>query len=600
MYNKNITDEFSAIHTFLRDCMDIIQDEVKLRMCYSNTHSWELEENMISSYAFNIPVIAWGEENEKARECILDEAEAFSKSPSTNPIFIYAHIGQGKTTYLLHFVRIRMKEDPKLSDLRNKVYFIYIPFTDDDDQCSFTKETFINELSKIFINMLKVNGVEEDYNTLSKIFPAQDAEYSRIGGSSDNFSKFIIEKIGWACYLRKWIIWFNEEKKIKVCCILDNIDQHFNLIDDINYFYRLFQTIMSYKIQLIIPLRVSNQGFLNNSFFDAYHPIPVTLSLPNFGELIDKRLQFIERHFEEKLNEPIFKIGNSSMTTTEIFSKFHSLTKIISTNKHVKKSLELLSNYNSRSFLKIIVNSFSSRSLFYHPLSGESINYNEKVTMGKFHSMFLYSLMLRNSEFYYEEGDKTPIINLFSNKSINNWNTFIKFHLLKFIERYNNKEIGFKKFCEDFTKEYNIEIPAIKRAINTFIEKKCVVYRTPDNIEQKNIKKMIDEEEFFLSISPRGLFHLTIVSELEYYEVLAIPDLIGNENKSPTETTKKERADNLLKFLKKLKEEERCVKSILKDETKVDDYLIWTKNILPNLWNDFKKVFSEYSHPINI
>lgn len=110
---------------------------------------------------------------------------------------------------------------------------------------------------------------------------------------------------------------------------------------------------------------------------------------------------------------------------------------------------------------------------------------------------------------------------------------------------------------------------------------------------------MIEGEEFFLSISPRGQFHLTIVSEIEYYEVLSIPDLIKNDNRSPAETSKKERAENLYRFLEKLKEEEFCVKLILKDERKVDNYLIWNKNILPNLWIDFKKIFPEFDFPIH-
>lgn len=589
MATDNVLTEFTAIHTYLRSCLDIIDDEKMLRQCYTDTFSRPVEEDALAAYAFNIPILALQENNQIVKDYMVDKFREYSSVLNTSPIFLYAPIGQGKTTYLLHLIKIK-REDSSFQDLRDKVYFIYLPLTSEDADLSNAHSNIEKYLIKVYEDILEEHkDISEDFDTLKEVFPQHFSHFRRLRNNHpEDFRDFIINQSGFNEYVKEWIKWIKDNKSIKVCCVIDNIDQHFHIANNDKVFFRLFQFVISREMQLILPLRISNKGILNNNFFDSYHPIPISLSIPDFGHLILKRLTYIESHFKNELKSPIFKVGNKNLTTEDLFDKLHSIANIIMNNPEVKQALTELSNFNSRSYLRIIVNSFSSHSLFFHPLSGEQIDYSSRISAGKFYSLFLYSLMLRDADTYYEEGDKTPVINLFSNNLSNNWNSFIKYHMLYFINKhYDDVSVSFKQFTEDFTNIYRIDLNAIKNAMKTFIQKKCVAYKTSDNREHSNISQMVDEQDFYISISSRGRFHLKIVSEIEYYEVLAMPSL----KSSISNTTKKSRAENLSKFLKRLKEEERSVKSILKDENTYEDYLLWTKEILPNIVAECNKVF---------
>jgi len=597
MQNQISTQEFSILHTYFRDLLVIHNDDNKLKYCFSKVYVREFDNTAIAAYAFSLPNVSFLEQNELFKEFVIEKLPLFSSRQNIDPILLYAHIGQGKTTYLKHLINIRIINDAVFADIKDKVKFIYLPLTDDDDECKNLRKDFLRDLVKIFTQLLKDLNIIEDIEQLREVFPEQYAHYSRIDNNNPaKFQNFIIEKLGFKSYVREWIKWICEKHHIKICCIFDNIDQHFPLISDHKIFHKAFQFIRSFFVQLIIPLRTSNKGFFEKAYFDAFHPIPVTLGLPNFGDLIVKRLRYIKHHFVSELKSPIIKFEDGkTITTSELFTKFEKIASYINDYEQIKSSLEMISNYNSRSFLKITTNIFSSRSLFFHPLTGQEINFVERVNSLKFHSLFIYSLMLQNNDIYYEEGNKTPIANLFNNNLPNNWNSFLKLHILLFLDNLDNRVIHFSEFIELFQVQYRIEKEAIKKAILTLLNKKCCSYMTSNHMEVDDFADLLESEGFYLSIAPRGKYHLILINEIEYYEVLAIPRLFKSKRdlRKLNETRMNERAENLKGFLNFLLEEEKHVKTLIPDENKLDDYLFWSKSIYPKLMNDYNRIFVE-------
>ena len=144
---------------------------------------------------------------------------------------------------------------------------------------------------------------------MKEVFPQHFSHFRRLKNNHpEDFRDFIINQSGFNEYVKEWIKWIKDNKSIKVCCVIDNIDQHFHIANNDKVFFRLFQFVISREMQLILPLRISNKGILNNNFFDSYHPIPISLSIPDFGHLILKRLTYIESHFKNELKSPIFKV----------------------------------------------------------------------------------------------------------------------------------------------------------------------------------------------------------------------------------------------------------------------------------------------------
>lgn len=594
--NKKNIYEFSAIHTFFRNVLVIHDDINKLKHCFSKVYAKEFDNTAIASYAFNLPNVSFLEQNKIFKEFIVEKLPVFSLNQNIDPILFYAHIGLGKTTYLKHLINIDIQEDEKFSEIKNKVKFIYLPLTDDDDECTNIRNDFWRQLIKIFENLLIEFGFKENVDDLKEVFPEQYSHFKRLMNNDINkFLGFVIENLGFDGYVRQWIKFICVNKYIKICCIFDNIDQHFPIVSNHKVFHKAFQYIRSFSVQLIIPLRISNKGFFEKMYFDAYHSIPVTLGIPNFGDLISKRLRYIKNHFITELSNPLIKFDdNKTIDTNELFSKFEIITSYISKYIQIRESLEILSNYNSRSFLKIAANIFSSKSLFYHPLTGLEINYSEAIKSSKFNSIFIYSLMLKNNEVFYEEGDKTPIVNLFNNNLPNNWNSFIKLHILIFLDKLDSRLIHFTEFIKLFQTKYKLEKNAIKKALLSLLNKKCCSYMKSNHMEVDDYNVLLEEEDFYLSISPRGKYHLILINDIEYYEVLAIPSLFKSKRdlRKLNETTMTERANNLKLFLENLKIEEMHVKSLIPDESELDDYLYWSKNVFPKLMGDFDKIFS--------
>jgi len=309
---RPISKDYTAINSFMREVIEIHKDLSKLEFCFCDTYPRYFDSNSIASYAFNVPAISFLDKNALFLDRIIEHSELFSKNTNTNPIFFFAHVGQGKTTYLKHLINVRIKKEKRFESLRESTYFIYIEFKSDDSKCSYIMQDFRDELELLIERIFEEHNINKDFETLSQIFKADLIRFKLIQPQprKETFLKYILDKKGHDGYKRQITKWLLEEKKIKICSVVDNIDQHLLLFSKLDTFSRIFQDIQAFDVQLIIPLRISNKGVQNLSCFDAYSPINITLGLPDYAQLVSKRIDYIEKHYMENLGEPIIADEN--------------------------------------------------------------------------------------------------------------------------------------------------------------------------------------------------------------------------------------------------------------------------------------------------
>lgn len=270
--------------------------------------------------------------------------------------------------------------------------------------------------------------------------------------------------------------------------------------------------------------------------------------------MIKKRIEHIFNHLKNDLRSPIWIIGSDEnsqhITSDEVENKMKAICSLVADNREVSHSLEMLSNYVTREYLDIMINLFSSAPLFEHPLTGEKINYYERVSQGKFYSLFIYSLMLRNSNTYKENDANIPIINIFNNGNASDTSRFIRFYILFHLNIEIDSIFTVRDLVDIFTRDYPISNKCVVNALEALCLKKCISVETPTQIEYENAVYAIQDNDSRIMISPRGKYHLELCKDIEYYEILALPRLISlNPNMS-------ERRKNLVRYLKSLQESE--------------------------------------------
>lgn len=590
---RYISNFFEVLNTHLRHIRDIHHDDKLLRACFVNVWPRDYDANALASYAFNLPTIAFKAENEKFRNKLIENSEIFSEDINLDPIFIYAHVGHGKTTYIRYLTKIRLKEDEIISKFSNKVFFIYLEYTLSDPDCLIIEHGFFTELDKCIDAIFTKNDIKLDYDTLKEIFPLETKNYEQLKvdtrKSTDDLLQYILKKFDdkkVIIYYRCIIKWLLDKFMIKICCTLDNVDRHLSEFDSENRVIRLFQIISSCFIQIILPLRISNSGFQYNEHFNAIQPIPITLGLPDYGALMTRRIAYIQEYFTEHLNNPIWPEEQSYTTTKDVFDSLNSICCLIKKNPRISNSMALLSNYITREYLDIMTNLFSAKPLFKHPLTGQLIDYTERLSKGKFYSLFIYALMLRNNKELKEDDRNIPIINLFESYISSQWPSLTRWYVLNFLNK-KTKKINVFDLKNNITDEYAIPSLYLEKAIFFLAQRKCISIETKRKIEPKNISEALADNDTALLISARGVFHLELSKELEYYEVLAIPELLrSSQNQSIKNTYMSQRKDNLHKYILSIKEAED---NLIRDDNKKE----WYMSCWDSLIQEFEQTFTQ-------
>jgi hypothetical protein len=560
--SRKISNSYQTIHTHLRSIRDIHHDDSLLEKLYVNVWEREFDSNAVASYAFNLPSVGFKKKNELFAIRAIESIELFSSHQCIDPIFLYGHIGHGKTTYLRYLTQVRTKNDDIIKKFSKTVYFCYLEYTLSDPECEFMRLRFESSIfALIFDKIFKDHSIELTYDVLSEIFNGERVQYELIIGkggrtTTDEFYNFIIKKYEFnkLYFIQNITHWLLNKKRIKIVYILDNADRHISQFSSQGEIIKLFQTIKSCYIQIILTLRIANRGIQNNEFFCQHQPIPITLGLPDYGELIKKRLQHIFNHYKNELGSPIIVTGhgNSSqnITTDEIEEKIEMIYSLITDYEDVRHGLELLSNYITREYLDIMINLFSSAPLFEHPLTGEKINYYERVSQGKFYSLFIYSLMLRNNNTHKENDANIPIINIFNNGNASDTSKLIRFYILFHLHSETDNTFSVRDIINIFTRDYPVNDRCVINALEALSSKKCISVETPTQIEYENAVNAIQDNDSRIMISPRGKYHIELCKDIEYYEILALPRLIG------LKPNMSERHNNLVRYLKSLEESE--------------------------------------------
>lgn len=518
--NRNISELFPIVHTYLRSIRDIHHNDELLEKLYVNVWEREFDTDAVAAYAFNLPSVGFKEKNALFTKRAIDKTELFSSQQCLDPIFLYGHVGHGKTTYLRYLSKIRIKKDKLVKRFSRKVYFEYIEYTLSDPECEFINQDFQDRIWRlIFKRIFNDHNIILTYELLSQIFESKKIEYEELhydeALTKAGFQAFLQKSYpNKLYYIRKIISWLLKTKGIKICFIVDNVDRHISQFSSQRDVIKLFQTIKACFIQIILSLRIANRGFQNNDYFGQYQPIPITLGLPDYGKLIRKRLEHIFNHLKNDLGSPIWvvKSNNASenISSCEIEKRMGRICSLIERNQEVKHSMEMLSNYVTREYLDIMINLFSSAPLFWHPLTGEKISYNERLSQGKFHGLFIYSLMLRNNDKYKEDDFNIPIINLFNNEITSDCSRFIRFYILHFLNSEKDSIFTIGDLINTFQVDYKMDPAGIIKALKSLSVKKCISIDSILQIESENAIDAVDEKDSKIMISPRGKYHLEL------------------------------------------------------------------------------------------
>lgn len=252
----------------------------------------------------------------------------------------------------------------------------------------------------------------------------------------------------------------------------------------------------------------------------------------------------------------------------------------------------MLSNYVTREYLDIMINLFSAAPLYRHPLTGEKIDYDLRLGQGKFHSLFIYSLMLRNNREFMEDDRGIPITDIFSNNTSSRWKRFVKYYILNYLAESNERVASVELLSEQLYNNFNIGKDDVRSAITALCRKQCIALDTPNHIEAESHEAALEKPSTMLMVSPRGLFHLNLSSELEYYEILAFGRLLRmrRDLRSLDRTSMAERGENLWSFLAEMvKEENECLNN------KKPASWAWKDTCYPKLVEEFKKIFEHHA-----
>lgn len=274
--SRKISDFYPAVHTYLRNIRDIHHDDALLEKLYVNVWEREFDSNAVASYAFNIPSVGFKEKNELFALLSIEKTELFSLHQCLDPIFLYGHIGHGKTTYLRYLTQVRIKHDNIINTFSKKVYIQYLEYTLSDPDCEFMRYDFENSInSLLFDKIFKDHSIELTYDVLSRIFKGERVQYEHINVGArtpEGFHEFLVKKYESIplYYIKNIIRWLLNEKGIKICYILDNADRNISQFSSQDKIIKLFQTIKSCYIQIILTLRIANRGIQNNEYFGQH------------------------------------------------------------------------------------------------------------------------------------------------------------------------------------------------------------------------------------------------------------------------------------------------------------------------------------------
>ena len=556
---------YDIFNTFFEETLSIIDNNDKLKECFSPTFLRNIDKHSLISHIYNIPAVSFEPDNENLKDFFINIMSNKNFTPTLNTIFIYAYVGQGKTTYIKHLINVKTPMEETLKH----VHYIYIGFTEFNSKGEELFLEFKKELTLLIEDFLmKSLNIKETYEFYGKVFPEDRIEYEKYHEQHDykleKFRIYIFKEKKIDYILKRKTEYFYKKYKIKICCVIDNMDQHFKFFTDAENFnlIKTIQDIHSFNVQLIIPLRYSNKGFQKNSYFDSFHYIPLDLSLPDFPELFKKRLKYIKKKFDNELKDFVIKRNEQNIDPKEIIEEYIEILDIIQQNTRITRALYQLSNYLIREFIDIMINIFCSYAFFMHPYSKKIRQEYDSRTSKILFSHIIYAIMLINHETFNENDQNIPIINLFSNKYLSNGYNFIRYHILLLL----NKQIEgnhINSIITFFLKFYNgnINEKEILLTINDLVEKKCLTVANESSIENFDSKKIIEQKECSLRITPRGTFHLELANYIEYYEVLA-SNLIYSfkmDFRSIEETKVIERAKNLYKYLKNLRKAEEAL-----------------------------------------
>lgn len=598
---RDIADFYPTVNTFLRGIRDIHHDDLLLEKCFVNVWARDFDANAVASYAFNLPAVAFKTQNDMFRQRALEKIECFSQQTCLDPILVYAHVGHGKTTYLRYLTQVRLRKEEALMVLADKVYFIYLEYTLADPECKMIRADFEDRLELVIARICKEHQITFDYNTLKDIFPADALHYERgkeihaltaVGFQQHLASRYVNDNV---LYLRHIVNWLLHQRKLKICCVLDNVDRHLSQFGSEKPVIALFQTIRACFIQIILPLRIANRGLQYNEYFMALSPIPITLGLPDFGKLMQKRLDHIDAFLTKDLGNPIWAFDNKTyLDSKEVMEKLRAVCDLIDGNLQVKTAMEMLSNYVTREYLDIMINLFSAAPLYRHPLTGERIDYGARLGRGKFHALFIYSLMLRNNKEFTDDDRGIPIVDMFTNNTDQRWKRFARYYVLNHLAECNERVSSVALLTQQLEERYKIAPHCVRQALVALCRKLCIAIDTPTHIEAERIEVALDNPETTLMLSPRGLFHLHLACELEYYEILAYGRLYRRKAawRSGERTFMTERAENLRLFLEDMaKEEDACIAG------STHPAWAWKVTCLPKLLEEFTNIFGHNKAP---
>lgn len=554
----------------------------------------ELDEKTLDSLVYNIPPafvsndVLFGDMRENEACTYLDKKIHWAASKDS-PFLLLGYIGTGKSTFLDHYfyshikrknptvkaIIVNFKTAPDSTD-----DFIFYMLNKIDDQISNIEPTLktLNRenLENLFTEEIvaiksSIKDNEKQDNLIDNLFLT--FVVCKVKKDNTNFQTLIKRKLN-----------LLKDKSFSLWIILDNIDQHFYCLHH-RAFVNAISIAHDFNCPLIISMRYVTLSTSDaREVYDSYRPRRLKLSLPNIHELIKKRLNYFDFLAKDILDEKLKWTGNL-LRVHDLIKDINETSKLLSTHKILlDKTLLPLSNYNLRRLLEILLASYQSYYFFFDRFNNDRY----RPTFGNIEKRFLYSHLLKNSDYY----DPSPrdeqelfIVNLFENENKTaGYNHFIRIRLLQALISLG-KSITMKKYVSFINNVFDYESYDILQAVRNFMNnqlfsiKGVISSKFDDSLIHNGLTEdHLASDDIEISITYSGMIHNNLMHKLEYLEIMKFSTYVDSdkyieiqgEDNQKTFTKRAKSTKDFLSYLNK--EEQFEINTFVKNQEKFRSY----------------------------
>lgn len=493
-----------------------------------------------------IPIVNSNNLANKVVEDITNEEISIKNAHPPNPTIIIGSKGAGKTTFINHLFKHRVKAE----DIEHH-YVIYIDFRNFYETDSFFEPKRIAQeiLEKIYTKYeeLELHSMSVLKRIYFKEIRRNDEGTWEWDKSNDQqnyqsrLSRFLEEQqsdpFQHLALLSKYLI---RERRKRLVVIIDNADQFKDIIQE-KIFTFSHSLTRSSLCGVVISLREGYyRKWQNTPPFDAYESNVYHITAPRYVEVLQKRIDFAIEKLKQK--EETYTITVGQGRTAKISSSYvvefleglkYSLLTI--ENSALLEFLNMTTFPNIREGLKIFkifLNSGHTKVTEYIQREVQRTSENKTHPIIPLHE-FIKSLALQNRHYYNSES--SVIYNVFT-PPIDSTDHFIKIYLLHELLGFSEKEGYQDKFVKSETiLEKFVSLGYRPNVINSALSSLLQASLIDTDDQLSDIEWMEMPSDLSICLTAKGFYYVKSLINRFLYTDLVAQDTVIFDEKAYTE-----------------------------------------------------------------